>query len=122
MSSRAGRGTRGDLSMSGDAAAAAALRDIQASPLRPSSRSLGTTSSAVSRRRTGACWPPRASVSVCRIRRQTSEQEHLGHGQSERSSLGRRHESSTANQRERTSRLAAAHCRHRGIEGASERC
>ena len=28
--------------MSGDAAVAAALRDIQASPLRPSSRSLGT--------------------------------------------------------------------------------
>ncbi len=42
ISSRAGRGHTGDLSMSGAAASAAALRDIQASPLRPSSRSRGT--------------------------------------------------------------------------------
>ena len=34
-----------------------------------------TTSGPLSRHRRGACWPPRASVSVCRIRRRTSEPE-----------------------------------------------
>jgi hypothetical protein len=44
--------------MSGDAAVAAALRDIQASPLRPSSRSLGTRSSSARRRVGGYCFVP----------------------------------------------------------------
>ena len=52
-------------------------------------RMLGTTSSAVSRHRPGACWPSRASVSVCRIRRRTSEPEHLArHAPCVRASLG----------------------------------
>jgi hypothetical protein len=35
---------------------------------------LGLDDSALSRHRTGTCWPPRASVSVCRIRRRTPSQ------------------------------------------------
>jgi hypothetical protein len=55
----------------------AAQRAVRASQRVRSSLLVRTTSSALSRRRTGACWPPRASVSVCRIRRRTSEPEHL---------------------------------------------
>jgi hypothetical protein len=46
------------LSVLADAVVAAASREIQASPLRPSSRSLGTTSSSAQRHFAGDCFVP----------------------------------------------------------------
>lgn len=67
--------------MSGDAAVAAALRDIQASPLRPSSRSLGTTRRRAARRPRDTSFPHGNAVvsALSRIVRSASvEFDHPG--------------------------------------------
>jgi hypothetical protein len=58
--------------MSGDAAVAAALRDIQASPLRPSSRSLGTISKRLAWHPVDACFAAKQCVASCAGASETS--------------------------------------------------
>jgi len=64
MSSRAGRRHTGRFEHVGDAAVAAALRDIHASTLRPSSRSLGTKPTHPHPCRTRACFRGKPSAST----------------------------------------------------------